>query len=338
MTIDPVSSAVIVPAGIGLDPGGIGKGLAADLVVTELLEAGTAGALVCVGGDLAAAGTPPTPDGWLVSVEEPRDPTRSLLTFGLDAGGVATSSTLSRTWLQDGRQRHHALDPATQTCSDTDLAAVTVIARAGWEAEAHATAALLCGSRECPRLLRPPRAGGHRNDPARHDHHEPRSAACRRRRKELRMNPQTWWYLSRSFAIVAWLMLTASVLLGVVLSTDLFPKWRRPAWLLAMHRWLAALTFFFLAGHLGALLADKQVHFGALDLAVPFHSTWRPTAVACGVVAAWLLLAVAVTAIATRGSRRGGGATSTCWATGSSGVRASMRRSPARTPRACSTP
>jgi thiamine biosynthesis lipoprotein len=146
VTIDPFSSAVVLPAGIGIDPGGIGKGLAADLVVTELLAAGTAGALVCVGGDLAAAGTPPTPDGWLVRVEEPRDPSQTLVTLAFSAGGVATSSTLSRTWVHEGRDTHHVIDPSTQTCSQTDLAAVTVVARAGWEAEAHATAALLCGS------------------------------------------------------------------------------------------------------------------------------------------------------------------------------------------------
>jgi FAD:protein FMN transferase len=146
LMIDPTASAVVVPAGIGLDPGGIGKGLAADMVVTELLAQGTAGALVGVGGDLAAAGTPPAPEGWLVTAEHPLDPAQGLATLALEAGGVATSSTLSRTWLQDGRHRHHIIDPDTETCSDTDLAAVTVIARAGWEAEAHATAALLCGS------------------------------------------------------------------------------------------------------------------------------------------------------------------------------------------------
>ena len=146
VTIDPVTAAVVVPAGVGLDPGGIGKGLAADLVVTELLEAGTRGALVGVGGDLAAAGTPPTATGWRVVAEHPLHPTRDLATFDLNAGGVATSSTLSRAWLRDGCRRHHAIDPHTRTSATTDLAAVTVIARAGWEAEAHATAALLGGS------------------------------------------------------------------------------------------------------------------------------------------------------------------------------------------------
>jgi sulfoxide reductase heme-binding subunit YedZ len=114
------------------------------------------------------------------------------------------------------------------------------------------------------------------------------------------MNPQIWWYVSRSCGIVAWLMLTGSVLLGVVLATDLFPQRRRPAWLLDLHRWLAGLAILFLAGHLGTLLADKQVRFGALDLAVPFHSSWRSTAVAAGVIAAWLLVAVGLTAFATQ--------------------------------------
>jgi FAD:protein FMN transferase len=146
VALDPATSAVIVPAGVGLDAGGIGKGLAADMVVTELLAAGTCGALVGVGGDLAAAGASPTEAGWHVAVEPPLDSSRELTTFALDVGGVATSSTLSRAWRQDGVRRHHVIDPVTQTCATTDLAAVTVVAGAGWTAEAHATAALLAGS------------------------------------------------------------------------------------------------------------------------------------------------------------------------------------------------
>ena len=123
VSIDPEASAVIVPAGVGLDAGGIGKGLAADMVVTELLSAGTGGALVSVGGDLAAAGTPPAAAGWNVAVEHPLDASRDLMTLVLGAGGIATSSTLSRRWIRDGRRRHHVIDPITGTCAQTDLAA-----------------------------------------------------------------------------------------------------------------------------------------------------------------------------------------------------------------------
>ena len=37
--VHPEAPLVVVPAGAGIDPGGIGKGLAADVVVTELLDA-----------------------------------------------------------------------------------------------------------------------------------------------------------------------------------------------------------------------------------------------------------------------------------------------------------
>jgi DMSO/TMAO reductase YedYZ heme-binding membrane subunit len=93
-------------------------------------------------------------------------------------------------------------------------------------------------------------------------------------------------------------MLTASVLWGIVLATDLFPKQRRPAWILSMHRWLAGLTFFFIAGHLATLLFDSYAKFRPLDFVVPYSSTWRPTAIAVGVIALWLLIAVEVTALA----------------------------------------
>ena len=44
VTVDRDASTVTLPAGVGFDPGGIGKGFAADLLVRDLLEAGAAGA------------------------------------------------------------------------------------------------------------------------------------------------------------------------------------------------------------------------------------------------------------------------------------------------------
>ncbi len=48
--------------------------------------------------------------------------------------------------MRHGVEQHHVIDPATGMTSTTDLATVTVVANAGWLAEAHATAALLAGS------------------------------------------------------------------------------------------------------------------------------------------------------------------------------------------------
>lgn len=112
------------------------------------------------------------------------------------------------------------------------------------------------------------------------------------------MNAQFWWFLARSSGIVAWAALSASVLWGIVLATDLFPQHRRPAWLLDLHRWLGGLTIGFLGIHVGALLADSYVAFGPADVLVPFASAWKPVPVALGVLAMWALVVVQGTSLA----------------------------------------
>lgn len=142
-------STVRLPVGLALDPGGIGKGLAADLAVGQMMAAGVHGAMVCIGGDLVVAGNPPGDvDGWVIQVDHPEND-REIAAVGSLAilgGGVATSSTRSRRWNHLGADRHHLIDPRLHAQSPTDLASVTVVGRSGWLAEVHATAALLAGS------------------------------------------------------------------------------------------------------------------------------------------------------------------------------------------------
>jgi thiamine biosynthesis lipoprotein len=142
--IDVCRNVVRLPAGTGFDPGGIGKGLAADLVVSELLAAGVDGVCVNVGGDLRAAGAGPEGDGWTVAVEHPwcDEP---IALIGLTAGAVATSTTLRRTWTVGGEPRHHLIDPRTGEPSTTDVTLVTVVAAEAWMSEVLAKATLLRG-------------------------------------------------------------------------------------------------------------------------------------------------------------------------------------------------
>lgn len=145
IVLDPVASTVQLPTGVTLDPGALGKGLAADLIVEELLAAGAQGALVNLGGDVAFAGAPDSigSDWWITIDDERSDDATALDLWGFDAGsrvGIATSTTLRRRWA-DGR--HHVIDPSTGGMADTDLVQVTVCADQAWRAEALATAALL---------------------------------------------------------------------------------------------------------------------------------------------------------------------------------------------------
>jgi thiamine biosynthesis lipoprotein len=138
---------------VRVDPGAIGKGLAADLVVSELLARGALGALVDVGGDIRAAGRAPTPDGWVVAVEDPWDPAVEIARFAVADGGVATSSVVRQRWRVDGAPMHHVIDPRTGAPAGTDLASATVVAGEAWWAEALATAALVSGRERAVRLL-----------------------------------------------------------------------------------------------------------------------------------------------------------------------------------------
>lgn len=147
VTIDESASTISLPSGVGLDPGAIGKGLAADIVAEELVGAGAHGVLVNLGGDVSLAGEPEAGEQWAIGIEDERratdDSERLIQTLTLDGGraGVATSTTLKRRWAQ-GR-RHHVLDPRTGTMSAGDLVQVTVVAPTACTAEWAATAALL---------------------------------------------------------------------------------------------------------------------------------------------------------------------------------------------------
>ena len=114
------------------------------------------------------------------------------------------------------------------------------------------------------------------------------------------MNTELWWYSARAGGLVAWALLTASVIWGLVLSTKLRPPRVRPAWTLDLHRFLGGLAAIFTVVHVGSILLDSYTSFGLADVLVPFASSWRPSAVAWGVVGLYLLAAVELTSLARR--------------------------------------
>jgi thiamine biosynthesis lipoprotein len=137
--------AVMLPPGTTLDPGGLGKGLAADMIVDEIMAAGARGALVEVGGDLSVRGRPPTGHGWPISIAD-RDEL-----IELERGGVATSSSHLRTWVAGGGQpHHHLIDPETLRSTATEVESCTVIAGTAAWAEAFTKVAFVRG---CSRAL-----------------------------------------------------------------------------------------------------------------------------------------------------------------------------------------
>jgi methionine sulfoxide reductase heme-binding subunit len=100
------------------------------------------------------------------------------------------------------------------------------------------------------------------------------------------------WYIARASGLVAFGLLTLSVWVGLGMSIRLLgPK--RQKLLLPLHRTLAWTGLSMVGLHLGGLLLDPVLHFGTLAVLVPGVASWRPGAVALGVVAGWLTLALA---------------------------------------------
>ncbi|UDY34705.1 FAD:protein FMN transferase [Dermatobacter hominis] len=142
------------PAGLHLDLGGIGKGLAADLLASLLVATGTRSVHVSLGGDVRVAGEVPD-GGWPVPVTDPWDGSE-LLSVVLDRpGAVVMSSTRRRRWQTDGGGwAHHLIDPSTGRPAASGVAAVVAVAEEAWWAEALAKAALVLGAEDGVELLR----------------------------------------------------------------------------------------------------------------------------------------------------------------------------------------
>ena len=114
------------------------------------------------------------------------------------------------------------------------------------------------------------------------------------------MNPKIWWYLARGAGLTSWALAAVTLVWGLLLSTRSFIKRPRPAWILDLHRTLGGLTVAFVGVHMVGLFADGYVHFGPAQLLIPLASAWRPGAVAWGIVAFYLLIAVEVTSLLRR--------------------------------------
>jgi hypothetical protein len=96
------------------------------------------------------------------------------------------------------------------------------------------------------------------------------------------------WYLSRAAGMTAYLLLSATTLLGLAVSTRIADRVIARPTVFGLHEYLAWLGLAATGLHLGGLLADTYLSFGVIDVAVPFAAPYRPGAVALGIVGLYL--------------------------------------------------
>jgi Ferric reductase like transmembrane component len=111
------------------------------------------------------------------------------------------------------------------------------------------------------------------------------------------VGPSVYWYLTRSTGVVSLLLLTASVVLGVI---DV-SRWSTPRWprfvLDSLHRSVSMLVLVFLGLHIITAALDSFAPIALLDAVLPFIGSYRPFWLGLGAVAFDLLLAIAITSL-----------------------------------------
>jgi thiamine biosynthesis lipoprotein len=149
LAIDERAGTVTRPPGLRLDPGGIAKGLLADLVGEPLADFDTYAVDCC--GDLRVGGSRGRPRTILVDDPHGGAPLHELR---IADGAVATSGITRRAWTTTGGlPAHQLIDPASGRPAFTGVLQATALAPTGLLAETLAKSALLAGPEEAEEHL-----------------------------------------------------------------------------------------------------------------------------------------------------------------------------------------
>ncbi len=141
--VDDATKTIIRPPGVRIDTGGVGKGLAADLISKHLR--GYPRFIVDCGGDIRIGGPDAHTVPYEVLVQHPQTGQLPYV-LRLRSGAVATSAINVRIWqASEGHYAHHLLDPSTGAPAWTGLTSATAIGHTTLEAETLAKVALLSG-------------------------------------------------------------------------------------------------------------------------------------------------------------------------------------------------
>lgn len=102
----------------------------------------------------------------------------------------------------------------------------------------------------------------------------------------------TYWYLSRAAGIVAYLLLSACITLGLLMTGGVLDRWSARNRVYDLHRFLSLLALIVILVHALIVLPDAYFSFSLLELFLPFVSPYRPLFMALGVFSLYLTGAI----------------------------------------------
>lgn len=130
--------------GVGIDLGGIGKGIALDAAASVLRRHGVRRALLDFGGQVLAIGRPQGAPVWVIGIADPSDRDRAIGAVGIADVSVATSGNAERSVMTPHGPVGHILDPKEQRPASF-AGSVTVAGRDATSADALSTALFVMG-------------------------------------------------------------------------------------------------------------------------------------------------------------------------------------------------
>ena len=150
---DATRSVSFAVDGIEIDPGGIGKGYAADRAAAVLRDMGVTSALVSAGGSsLYAIGRPPARAGWKVAVQDPSRRGDALAFVTLRDNALSTSGIAEKFVIEGPHRYAHIIDPRTLEPHE-GMCQVTVVSADATSSDALTKAAFLLSREELVRLF-----------------------------------------------------------------------------------------------------------------------------------------------------------------------------------------
>ena len=111
------------------------------------------------------------------------------------------------------------------------------------------------------------------------------------------MNGSLFWYVSRGTGVVALVLLTLTLIGGIVVRRGVAPAGLPRFVLWGLHRNVALLSVVFLALHVVTVVVDSYVPITVVDAVVPFVSAYRPFWLGLGTIATDMLLALVATSL-----------------------------------------
>jgi thiamine biosynthesis lipoprotein len=151
--LSPRTRTVRIPRGVRLDLGASAKAWAADRAASRIAGKLDAGVLVSLGGDIAVAG--PSPEGgWPIGIADDSSTPGSAVdqVVAIRSGGLASSSTVVRSWSVGAERVHHIVDPTTGRSAGPYWRLVSASGRTCVDANAVSTAAVVWGQHALERL------------------------------------------------------------------------------------------------------------------------------------------------------------------------------------------